>query len=94
MLYYYEVFSLDNKFLGLATSASLRYYNPRNKRILCTTEKLAQYVCVNDSNLYRVPWLNTENEDMRGTYPEVLMFVITKEQYDKIKETLEKEELE
>ena len=53
IIYYYKVLDLNDNLIGYANSYSLRYYNEISKIILNCTEKLGQYVCVNDI-FYRV----------------------------------------
>ena len=80
MVYFYKVSQPNGELIGFARSADLRYI--KNNKILCCLESLAQYVCVNEI-LYRVGWLNPENEDDKGFYPLALMEPISKEEYEK-----------
>lgn len=81
-MFYYKIYNLQGKFLGIATSLDLRYYHPKGKRILCCKEKLAQYICLNDI-FYRVQTFNTESPNMVGKFPEAFAERTTKEEYQK-----------
>lgn len=82
IIYYYKVLDLNDNLIGYANSYSLRYYNEISKIILNCTEKLGQYVCVNDI-FYRVKWLQKESLELEGKYPEAKMFLVSKEEYEK-----------
>ena len=64
---YYKVLDINDNIIGFITSLDFRYYNSKNKRILCCDEKAAQYVYLNNM-LFRINSLLTENEEARNKY--------------------------
>ena len=90
---YYRIFNKDKNTIGFITSLDFRYYNAKNKRILCCQEAEAQYVYV-DNFIYRINMLNTESEEIRGRYPEAFISLATEEEYQQYRAEIEKELLE
>ena len=86
-MYYYKVFDLNDKMLGVCSSLDLYYYSEKTNRFVHEFESLAQYVCVNDS-FYRVEAMNDENLSQRGKYPIAYMNIITQDEYEKLKPRL------
>lgn len=80
-MFYYKVYDED-KFLGVATSLHLRYYSPKVQRILCCREEGAQYIRLDNDQLYRVYCFADECAEMRGKYPDASLRMATKEEYD------------
>lgn len=92
-MFYYKVFDLENNFLGMITSLNFRMIHPKNKRMLCCKEEEAQYLYLNDS-FYRAGILNTELPGYEDIYPEVLIELASKEEFEKYRDELNKKNLE
>lgn len=91
-MYYYKVFYQD-KIITITNSSSLRYYNPKSKKMLRCKENLAQYITA-DSQLYRVGWFQPECKEMIGKYPTALLELATEEEYEKYMAEMAKVESE
>ena len=78
---YYNLYNINDELLGVVTSLHLRYYNPISKRILCCDEKDAQYVRLNDDQLYRIYWFKDEYPEMIGKYPDARLTLSDKQSY-------------
>lgn len=79
---YYKVYDEQHNFLGVISSLHLRYYNKKNKLILCCDEKKAQYVRLN-GELYLTYCFNKEPEELKGKYLPVILDMATEEEYKK-----------
>lgn len=90
---YYKLYDEQQNFLGVVSSLHLRYYNPKNKLILCCDEDKAQYVRF-EGKLYLVYWFNSEPEELKGKYAPALLDMATKEEYDNFVAEREKEKME
>ena len=92
-MFYYKVYDED-KFLGVATSLHLRYYSPKIQRILCCHEEGAQYVRLDNEQLYHIYCFADECAEMRGKYPDARLCMATKEEYDEYMAKMAKVESE
>lgn len=79
-MYYYKVLNEKEEFLDIVDSRALRY--SFNGKIFACLEDQAQYVYA-ANQIYRVGWLHKEDKELEGKYPEALMQVISKEEYEK-----------
>ncbi len=81
-MYYYNLYDEQEKFLGVISSSHLRYFNPKNKLILCCNEEKAQYASLNNK-IYLVEWFRPESEELKGEYPLAILGLTTREEYEK-----------
>ena len=82
MVYYYKVYSLNtDEFLGVVTSKSFRTWTPQHNYI-AEGPKDANFFVFNGEK-YRAPWMMEPNEIV-DKYQTVDLFIISKEEYDKI----------
>lgn len=79
---YYKLYDEQCNFLGVISSLHLRYYNEKNKSILCCDEEKAQYVRFN-GELYLIYWFNEEPKELKGKYSPALLDMATREEYEK-----------
>ena len=91
MIFYYEIFDIENNFLGMATSYDLRYYNEISNCMLCCNENLAQYIFFNNE-IYRVHLFKEEPKKFKNKYSSVSLKLTSQKEYEKYREELEKEE--
>ena len=89
---FYKIYDELNNYLGMATSASLRYYGEASKKILCCTEEKAQYILLNEV-LYRTPILQKEAKELEGKYPIAHLRMGSEEEYEKYMKQKENENL-
>ena len=92
-MYYYNLYNEQEKLLGVISSLHLRYFNPKNKLILCCNEEKAQYASLNDK-IYLVEWFRPEPKELKGKYPLALLEVITKEDYENYIMEINKQKME
>lgn len=81
-MHYYNLYDEQEQFLGVISSLHLRYFNPKNKLILCCNEEKAQYASLNNK-LYLVEWFRPEPKELKGQYPLALLGLTTREEYEK-----------
>ena len=83
--YFYYLLNNNNDIIGYVTSFDLRYINPKNQRLLCCKEDLAQYVMYNNQ-LYRTYTFNNVTNPQDKDFEEVSVILTTEEEYMKQKE--------
>ena len=82
-MYYYKVFALDtDNLLGVVTSKSFRNFS--EGRLYLTNDPKEANLFKFNEEYYRAPWM-TEQLEIKGKYPTIDLFVISKEEYEKIK---------
>ena len=87
MIYYYKVIDIDNNLIDKVNSFDLRYFD--NGQICSCLEPQAQYVYAGGS-IYRIGWLNAEDDSVKGTFPIARMSLISEDEYRKYKEEQER----
>jgi hypothetical protein len=82
--YFYKVIDRDSNYIGVGSSDSLCKYNEKYQKMILASESSAQYIIVN-GQIYRIPWLNPENQTIAGKYPMARMFIISEEEYNNLR---------